>query len=437
MHAISKEGYSYKFSEAIVEIPEVTNDDVYVHAICESSIGIFDVELDFALCNDNDPDKDQELFPALEKYSKMISKINFDEEKNVNPEYLSKANNLIQDIIKINPMEFTEEALEKLNVIKESVIYKYNKVHARYNLMINTCLALVEKNPLYITQDGTIKVGYLFHNSDEVRYPLISVIICKSIKEFFSADLNLSPNAIDSYLMEVVTFFASLTSAVDIKEVGNFCLLSSASFIATYAIRNYPNRLTSFIPSLVLTCKHSLSVLLDHYSDEILNLDMANFSEFAANRKFQMIDFLVPPKIIENVMSFLTQRIDYELAMRWIESPFEFEIQNFQKKIPDAKFPMMKAIEFIKANSTAIIKKKVNFDKLEKRLQGSFAKRVFDTLVRTKQISLSQKKIDSFFDGVRENMRISSATDFVEVYCTPDFSSNLPEVMPEPNWNSR
>ena len=433
VHAVNKQGFSMKFSEEKVIIPDEihTRIDMYRHANIQSSIGPFMIEMKFSLQQKPFQQNTAEPGPKIEEYKSYIDSFSPLMDELDKPDKYLKASNLIHEISEIPASSFEKEDIDKLASVLSQLKLKSKQINARFELIVDSILALMEKQFLYVTNDGKVANYGDFHNSTEQRFPLISIVICRSLIKLLDKDLSFKTDQIEQFLLDICALFANIIASRETSDRGYLYLISAVTTIYKFLETHIQVHLDSFKAILMLTYKQALVQALEVDKEQIIEMSIKDFVSWYKEHAVIAYDINVPPEALSLIHNCLCQYYDYQIAKKYLAQsvmpPPNFV--DLQKAVP-VKWNYLSGITFIYNNAELIIKKKADMNKIPPECKGSVMRKILSNLVANKKLKASERQINAVVQ--KDVVDSPSIAEFVETKARILPDPNIPYDLPKP-----
>lgn len=435
VHAINKKGFSIKFSEKEILIPEqiYSQKSSYQHANISSTIGDFLVEVKFAAKNVKKEENWEKSDEKIEEYVNIIKSISaIINTSSSNDKYLRGAS-LIREISKFPASALPEEKVKNLSNALAELQNKNRQINIHCQLIVDTIMAMMEKGYMYITKDGKVSNYGNFHNLMDTRYPLVGVIASRGIAKLFNEENMFDPAEIDQYMLEVCSLFAGMLSNCEKHDRGLMYLICNLAFIHKYKTVHIKQDLESFMPVLFMTYKQVISRMLEFDKEQIdaIGNNSRKFISWYKDHCAVAFDMSMPGEAIALIHNYILDMYDIRLYTSWINDPNppEPNFSDLFKAIP-YKWIHAKALMFIVQNAEKIIKRKVTKQEIPDYLRGSFFMSIIKKLESMKKISPSARQLNAITDPDIRKSTIPSIIEYIEDKCTIGISTPLPDVLP-------
>ena len=433
VHAVNKQGFSMKFSEEKIIIPDDIHKriNMYKHANIQSSIGPFMIEMKFSLQQKPVQQNTANPEAKIEEYKAYIDSFSPLMDENDHPDKYLKASNLIREISEIPASNFKKEDTDKLENILTELKLKSKQINARFELIVDSILALMEKQYLYVTNEGKVMNYGDFHNSQVQRYPLISVVICRSLIKLLDKELNFKPDEIEQFLLDICALFANIIASKETSDRGYLYLISAVTTIYKFIETHIQIHLDSFKAILMLTYKQALVQALEVDKEQIINMTMKDFTSWYREHCIIAYDLNVPAESLSLIHNCLCDSFDFQIAKKYLQYS-NLPAPNFAdliKAVP-VKWPYLNGITYIYNNADQIIRKKADMNKIPPECKGVVMKKILTKLVLNKKLKASDKQISAVVQ--KDTVDTPSIAEYVDTKARILPDPNIPYELPKP-----
>ena len=436
VHAVNEKGYSVKLSEEDLIIPDsVFSKSIYQHVTCKSSVGDFLVELSLQVDKEIKINDEIDTEKEVKTYTELINSIEPCSGTDKQPEKYYKATKIIQQISEQPISKLKESNTELANDLK--ILQDKNKqINARYELIVNTILSMMEKKYLYVLPDGTVKPYGSFHNSDAERYPLIGVTICRYLNNILQNDIGFSDEEIDQFLLEICTLFAGMIATKDADDRGYFYLISNLLFIFRYKTLYIKAKLPSFIPVLFMAYRQLLVQTIEGQINEIKEIKNPEKFVYWYKGTINKIKEMHPPiSAVKQVYDYVIRYFDRKILLEWLnsENPTDPNTSSLYEQV-EGEWVYTKSLLYIIENAEKIVKKKVKMSTIPEICRGSICSSILDKLVELKRLNASQRQLNAIKEEDKGKVGIPSITEYVEEFSNFKDTEKIPKDLPIPNY---
>ncbi|EAX94965.1 hypothetical protein TVAG_205630 [Trichomonas vaginalis G3] len=438
VHAIDKKGNSIKFSDAKIDIPEsiYTKKSVFLQGICTSSIGEFVVETELVAKNNNFPTPPYEAEEYASSYIEIVNSIESTIDDDTVPERYIKADELLNTFSELPADSVSDAQIQRITDSFDKLEKCNTKLNGRYDLIVQTILGMMEKDYLFVLPNGQVKSYGSFHNSQELRYPYIGLILCNTLKKLSSPSIGFNLEEIDHFMIEICSLFAGLIANDEQHDRGLLYIVTNICFLVQYIRTNLQLNLPNFELMILITYKQIIA--------RILEIDVQQINKFINNpKKFitwykdhtsMCNDLGVPKNILNmNIHSYLIKHMDFSIMKWWLSQPTvgTADYQALVSSVP-GQWPYLTSLMFIVSNAEKLVKKKVTKDQIYAPCRGSIFISILRKLESLKMVSISQRQYAAITEPDKVKAILQSANDYSEAINSIATDVIIADNLPEP-----
>lgn len=438
VNATDKQGNSIKFSDSQIQIPETiySRKSVFQQGICQSSIGEFIIEIEFIAKNHQFEVPNINPDEVVAEYNKIVDTFESTIDDDNQPERYIKATELLNSLAELPAGNVTDEHIQKINEALAKLESCNQKLSGRYDLIVKTILGMMEKDYLFVLPTGDVKSYGVFHNSQQVRYPYIGVILANTLKKLVSPKLGFTTDELDHFMIEICSLFAGLIANNESHDRGLMYLISNMSFVIQFVRANLKLSLPNFETLALISYKQIIAKVLD--------IDINQISKFTSNpKKFvnwykdhvtMGLDLGVPKNILTNhIHGYLIKYMDFNILKYWLAQPNlgTADYQELITAIP-GNWPYLSSLMFMVKNAEKLVKKKIPKDQIYAPCRGSIFLSVIKKLEALKIVSVSQRQYAAITEPDKMKCILQGHNDFAETITTIATDDNIPADLPEP-----